>query len=394
MIVITKNEFGIDLDLTSLIYSFGSFLFFEAVDCRQHRYYVSYSLVGSEEEQIQARYAERYADFRVIQKTVSMPGGTCCCTVFSAEWNAPPDMSVISQELHALRNAIGLGNHCISCRIVAEPPKRFQADLLWNRFDIRYRSNVEWCEIQCGESRYMVAVHDEGQRLRIGILFLPLGLEAVRALFTYLFDTHPSAEIISYQTTGFSLYESWETVQEQESICFLLNLDPVHLPVEQRSSRKTRYNLRRSRRLLEEAVGPVEVLAYSADDCPSEILERYFEMKAARFVLRRDESTASSLLWGSRLPVSHVYVLKSSTSVLSVVLCAEQCETVSLVNLGYDEAFSKYSPGVLLYLEVLRILEEKKKPFLYLGSGDYPYKRLFRSLPFHYYVGDVHRVAP
>ena len=38
--------------------------------------------------------------------------------------------------------------------------------------------------------------------------------------------------------------------------------------------------------------------------------------------------------------------------------------------------------------------EDKKKAFLYLGSGDYPYKRLFHSLPFQYYVGDVHRVAP
>ena len=52
MIVITKREFGVDLDLTSIIYSYGSFLFFEAVDCKQNRYFVTYSLVGSKEEQL------------------------------------------------------------------------------------------------------------------------------------------------------------------------------------------------------------------------------------------------------------------------------------------------------------------------------------------------------
>lgn len=68
MIVITKREFGVDLDLTSIIYSYGSFLFFEAVDCKQNRYFVTYSLVGSKEEQLQTQYTERYADYCVIRK--------------------------------------------------------------------------------------------------------------------------------------------------------------------------------------------------------------------------------------------------------------------------------------------------------------------------------------
>lgn len=394
MIVITKREFGVDLDLTSIIYSYGSFLFFEAVDCKQNRYFVTYSLVGSKEEQLQTQYTERYADYCVIRKMIPIPGGTCCCIIISAEWNALANTSIISKELHCLESDIGLNSNEISCRIVVKPPQCIGADILWNRFDIRYSSNVKWCEVKCGESRYMVAVHDEGRRLRIGILFFPLGVEVIRTLLAYLFDTHPSAEIISYQTTGFSLLESWKSVQEQRSICFVLNLDSMHSGIEQRSSRKTRYNLNRSRQLLEKAVGSLEVQAYSADNCPHEIVERYFKMKTARYALCPEERSASSLFSGSRLPVSHVYVLKSNASVLSIVLCAEQCETVSLVNLTYDDAFSKYSPGILLYLEVLRILEEKKKAFLYLGSGDYPYKRLFHSLPFQYYVGDVHRVAP
>lgn len=286
MIVITKREFGVDLDLTSIIYSYGSFLFFEAVDCKQNRYFVTYSLVGSKEEQLQTQYTERYADYCVIRKMIPIPGGTCCCIIISAEWNALANTSIISKELHCLESAIGLNSNEISCRIVVEPPQCIGADILWNRFDIRYSSNVKWCEVKCGESRYMVAVHDEGRRLRIGILFFPLGVEVIRTLLAYLFDTHPSAEIISYQTTGFSLLESWKSVQEQRSICFVLNLDSMHSGIEQRSSRKTRYNLNRSRQLLEKAVGSLEVQAFSADNCPHEIVERYFKMKTARYVWR------------------------------------------------------------------------------------------------------------
>lgn len=73
-------------------------------------------------------------------------------------------------------------------------------------------------------------------------------------------------------------------------------------------------------------------------------------------------------------------------------LCNQLIEAATV--LSQDNQNGQWLKGHLLYLEVLRILEEKKKAFLYLGSGDYPYKRLFHSLPFQYYVGDVHRVAP
>lgn len=90
---------------------------------------------------------------------IPIPGGTCCCIIISAEWNALANTSIISKELHCLESAIGLNSNEISCRIVVEPPQCIGADILWNRFDIRYSSNVNGAKLSVARaaiwSQYM-----------------------------------------------------------------------------------------------------------------------------------------------------------------------------------------------------------------------------------------------
>ena len=394
MVVISKNTFGLELTIEALVYTFDTFLLYSAFDGEKRRFMVSSAFVGSDGHRLQELYIEQNTASCLLQKTVFLPGGPRSCAVFSVESDSPAQHYEITKALEALRSYVGMKCREVSCRMVPAPTEPFPADLLWNRFDIRYPTEAEWCEITCGDRKFVVGVHNEGDQIRIGILFLPLGPNAVRALLVFLFETFPSANTISYQTIGFSISEIWKAVLERESVCFVLDLDPALLPVEQRTNRKTRYNLYRSKRLLEKELGPVTINTYPAAECPDDVIERYISLKALRYHLSPEERDPSALFSGTKLSADHVYVLQSGSVILSVLLCAEQCNTASLVNLAFDPAYAKYSPGVLLYLEVLRELEMKRKEFVYLGSGSYAYKRLFHSLECNYYVGDVQRDVP
>ena len=52
---------------------------------------------------------------------------------------------------------------------------------------------------------------------------------------------------------------------------------------------------------------------------------------------------------------------------------------VYLENLTYDTAYSVYSPSMLAYDNLLKNLIQKGKEEIYLGGGDYIYKKKYES---------------
>ena len=77
--------------------------------------------------------------------------------------------------------------------------------------------------------------------------------------------------------------------------------------------------------------------------------------------------------------VTNGYVLYFGDNIASILFTCEQCPVVYLENLTYDTAFSVYSPSMLAYDYLLKNLIQKGKEEIYLGGGDYIYKKKYES---------------
>ena len=156
-------------------------------------------------------------------------------------------------------------------------------------------------------------------------------------------------------------------------------------------SRKFRYNLKRERKMLEEAEGSVIFEEYSAGNIPQEIFTEFARMKQATHKLRYvPEGRGYN---DDRRLISNAYVMRNSrnSEIISMVLSCEQCPISYINNLTYDMKYSAYSPGKIIYHYYIETMIKKGRRELYLGGGANDYKRHYGSVEETVYSVTIYR---
>jgi CelD/BcsL family acetyltransferase involved in cellulose biosynthesis len=159
---------------------------------------------------------------------------------------------------------------------------------------------------------------------------------------------------------GFPLrsYESWERgkLERLDSPTY----DRVH-------SSKTRYNLRRQRRLLEKDTGTeVSVVDRTAD---ATALAEYVALEAKGY--KASEGVAMTTVPGEpeyfvdmcrRFEAEgrlHVLSLQAGDTALAMEIWVRGGDGLFLMKISYDERYKRYGPGVLLQMEAMKYFHEK-----------------------------------
>lgn len=160
----------------------------------------------------------------------------------------------------------------------------------------------------------------------------------------------------------------------------------------ERGTSKSRYNLRRSLRLLEEEHGNVQVSEIACDENmenASEYMDVFFLWKQNTH--NRDYKKSGKEYISSR-GVTHMYMMWAGETKCAVALTNEAMNRCSLVNISYNMDLSRFSPGMLLYEKVIERLIDKHKTFLYLGGGEkYDYKKKYGAIREETYTGWIYR---
>lgn len=155
-----------------------------------------------------------------------------------------------------------------------------------------------------------------------------------------------------------------------------------------RFTKKSRYNLKREVRLLEQArPGPVEMKVYSAPEQAEEflrhaetIIRRTYQWKlgltslrAEPFTIRRTAALARQGQWRS-------YILFIAGAPAAYCYATMRWGNLSYDTIGYDPRFAKLNPGkVLLYKIVEELHESRAARRLDFGRGPADYKKLFAT---------------
>lgn len=260
----------------------------------------------------------------------------------------------------------------------------FYPNFVYNHFPDDGGSFVVY---QCNDETkiYYLSVHFLSEdRAEIGLWLNPIPVKVLQILIRKLFRENKKLKTISYKNSYYPLGQCTKRNH------FRIYMPKTTMELEDRLSSKGKYNIRREKRILEKDFGRYTITEYEVGNAPDNVLNTYYELKKVTHHIDYDFPPSEYM---ERHQVSHIYVLRlgSAEKVAAMILSCEQCSIVYLENLTYDTAYSRYSLGQILYDIYLMRLIEKGKTEIFLGGGDYDYKRRYASVEEETYNGTIFR---
>lgn len=255
-------------------------------------------------------------------------------------------------------------------------------DLIYNRFDLIYTENVERYSYRLEDKEYFIDVHYETCKAVLNVW---------GKRFPEIFFNNTIEEIFRQHSEIYCI----EIKRARNDYKNLLNkCNDIHVPIPktkeellQRLRKKHRYTIKRIKRLIEEEYGELAVVLYKGS-IPDEIVDQYFAWK------QLTHGTDYHMLPKEYLKKYYVtdgMLLKAGDENIAILFFCQVNNTVYLENFSYNAQMEKYSPGYLVYEMFLEELIQRKCTNLYLGGGEYEYKRRFGAEENVAYSGIVYR---
>lgn len=253
-----------------------------------------------------------------------------------------------------------------------EDLSRVQPDFIYNRFDL-FRPPVKHyaVTIEAGDSNRVVQYMIADRRAELGLWLTPISREEVEALLFYIKKTHPEVEKISWKNSLVSYGNA--KAHNHYRIEFPATVEEL----ESRVTTHSRYKMRKKARFAARDYGEMQILEYTRDNLPDEIVEAFFDFKRA-VRSREYELTAGEYL--DRYHVSDCYVVKFGDTIGAIRFACEQCPVVYGENFAYNPALRDYSLGRYIFYHHLVRMVEKGKSQLFFAGGDYEYKTHYGSI--------------
>lgn len=260
-----------------------------------------------------------------------------------------------------------------------------QAQFALNDYPRVYPNNENyWLEIAAGEEKQYLPVSVNGGTAQVGTWMNPISRESLLAAVEAIFRLFRQVKTIQYQNTLYDtlLDHGWRHND------FYLPLPDNTEELKARLASKSRYNLRREKRIIAETFGGL-----SLEDVPCTVVPE--ELKALFYSLKNATHGVSEETYDiGQKPITNVYLLRIGTGeVKGMALSCEQGEIVFLENHTFDSTMRSYSFGQVLYDMYLDAMVEKGKTGVALAGGELEYKKRYGTQCAIARSGGIHRAA-
>lgn len=152
-------------------------------------------------------------------------------------------------------------------------------------------------------------------------------------------------------------------------------------------SHRVRYNTKWYPKKIQENIGEISFEKIDAKDCPKHIFDLYFQWKYESHN-RRYHITSQQYI--KQYSVTSVYVLCGGKNLLAIGFVSETADNVYFENFSYNQKYKKYSPGMVLYYEIICDLIKRHKKIFYLLSV-YDYKIHYNGIITETYTGHIYK---
>ncbi len=260
---------------------------------------------------------------------------------------------------------------------------KFEADdLIYNRFDLIYVEDVERYLYRYEDREFAIYVHYRKDKATLNIWGKQFPQSIFENVIDDIFKYHPEISCIDIKRAKNNYYNM---LYEGNDI--LLSLPETVEQLLNRINTKSRCTLRRYKRRCEEKCGKLEVVLYNFN-IPDEIVNQYFTWKRTTHGTDYHMSPKEYL---QNYYVTDGILLKAGGRNIAVLFFCQVNHTAYLENLSYDTKMEKFSPGFLVYELFLEELIKRRCTHLYLGGGEYEYKRRFGAQVSAAYSGVIYR---
>ena len=154
-------------------------------------------------------------------------------------------------------------------------------------------------------------------------------------------------------------------------------------------SHRVRYNTKWYPKKIEENIGKISFDNIEIKNCPKEIFLLYFKWKQESHNFKYHLTPNEYI---KKCGLTRAYVLRGGGQMLAIGFIAETGDNVYFENFSYNQEYRKYSPGMVLYYEIIRdLIARRKKIFFLLGA--YDYKIHYNGIVTQTYTGCVYKSA-
>lgn len=259
----------------------------------------------------------------------------------------------------------------------------FEEDnLIYNRFDLIYGNDYVKMKMEDQDYIYNISVHVDQEKAMLNIWGKNLPKHVFEQTIENVFNKYANIRYIEV-TQGVNDYTGCLCRCKDIRIAMPETIDELL----QRLKSKHRYNLNRQIHMLEQQYGPLFIETYGID-IPQEYVNLYFQWK------RESHGTDYGMSPKKYLHEYHVtdaMLMKAGERPVGIIFYCMVEDTAYLENLSFDSEFAEYSPGYITYVLSLEKLIAKKCRLLFLGGGDYEYKRRFGAEERLVYSGSIYR---
>lgn len=253
-------------------------------------------------------------------------------------------------------------------------------NFVYNRFDLlqgRDQKLVEILKVESSNIKYVVEAYYQGKEATLGLWLSNISDEAVTAVAKYIFVNHSEIKKIYF---SHSLQPHGITENHNH---FRVDLPDKLENFDQLGTRKERYNVRRRIRKFNDEQGEIIYKEYDLKQgIPYTVIMQYMQDKEDSYKLHYQvpKTKAEFDEFVREHELTNIYTMnKSDGTIVAIIFSCEQCPCVYIENITFDPQYKKYFPGILLYDHYLRCLVEKQKKSLFLGGGQWEFKRRYKS---------------
>lgn len=257
---------------------------------------------------------------------------------------------------------------------------RIEPDFIYNRVDL-FCKNYIVLHVINEKCKYYLEVQLLEKYAILGAWMMTITENDFSDISQYIFNRYKRIEYVSF----YNVISDKVFSQKRH---YSISLPTTYESLEMRLSSKSRYNMKRMRKMAEREFGTVSLVELGKEKITEELVSLYFKMKQNVLNIHYNLSYSEYLV---KFHVTNAYVLSYGDNIAAILFTCEQCSIVYLENLAYNMALAKYSPGMMAYDMMLKMLIEKGKRSLYLGGGDYNYKRKYSSVETVVTEGKIYR---
>lgn len=238
-----------------------------------------------------------------------------------------------------------------------------------NNFPLIYPNNQNYIlTINADYAQTTVALSIDNNKAVLGTWMSGIGREFLLQAVRYVFKNNKKVKKLEYQNL---LYDTivdhgWKHND------FYLPLPKTVEELKERLSSKGRYNIKREKRIIEDAFSDLQLKNISYEDMSENQIETFYAFKNAT------HGVSEGVYDITKRNLTDVYLLTvSGGDIKGMALSCEQGKIVFIENHTFDSSMRQYSFGQVLYDMYLDKMIEKGKTGVALAGGNLEYKKRY-----------------